>query len=279
MSDATRQKALEKWSTFTPKIGYPDKWRDWTGLATQRDSYIDNVFAAQAFNYRWELGKIGKPVDKTEWTMTPQTINAYYNPLQNEIVFPAAILQAPFFDPQADDALNYGAIGGVIGHEMTHGYDDQGSRFGPTGNFEVWWTKEDAAKFKALTGKLARQYSGYEAAPGLKVNGNLTLGENIADLGGLSVAYDAMQRAAAGQPDPMIDGLSRDQRFFLGWATAFRTQFTPEYLKVILASDPHSPDLVRASAAPKNVPAFAPAFGCKAGDPMLHSGEQLVVIW
>ncbi len=279
MSDATKKKALEKWATFTPKIGYPDKWRDWTGLATQRDSYAGNVFAARTFNYRWELDKIGKPVDKTEWGMTPQTINAYYDPLRNEIVFPAAILQPPFFDPEADDALNYGAIGAVIGHEMTHGYDDQGSRFGPTGNFEEWWAKEDAAKFKASTGKLVKQYSSYEAAPGLMVNGNLTLGENIADLGGLSVGYDALQIATAGKPDPKIDGLSRDQRFFLGWATVFRSQFTPEQLKVLVASNPHAPDLVRANAPPRNMPAFATAFACKTGDPMVHSGEQLVVIW
>jgi putative endopeptidase len=279
MSDATKKKALEKWSTFTPKIGYPTKWREWEGLATQRDSYLGNVLAAQAFNYRWQLGKIGQPVDKTEWDMTPQTINAYYNPFANEIVFPAAILQPPFFDPHADDAMNYGAIGAVIGHEMTHGYDDQGSRFGPTGNMEVWWTPEDAARFTALTGKLVKQYDGYVAAPGLKVNGNLTLGENIADLGGLSVAHDAMQRATAGQPDPRIDGLSREQRFFLGWATAFREQLTPEYLKVIVASNSHSPSRVRAGAAPANVPAFGKAFDCKAGDAMQHSGEQRVTIW
>jgi len=279
MSDETKKKALEKWATFTPKIGYPDKWRDWTGLATQRDSYVANVFAAQTFNYRWAIGKIGKPVDKTEWGLTPQTINAYYDPTQNEIVFPAAILQSPFFDPSADDALNYGSIGAVIGHEMTHGYDDQGSRFGPTGNFEEWWAKDDAVRFKALTGKLVRQYDSYDAAPGLKVNGHLTLGENIADLGGLSVAYDAMQRATAGKPDPRIEGLTRDQRFFLGWATAFRSQYTPEQLKVLVASNPHAPDLVRASGAPKNVPAFATAFDCKAGDPMLHSGDQRVAIW
>jgi putative endopeptidase len=279
MSDATKQKALAKWATFTPKIGYPDKWRDWTGLSTQRENYVDNVYAARAFNYRWELGKIGKPVDKTEWDMTPQQVNAYYNPFQNEIVFPAGILQPPFFDPQADDALNYGAIGAVIGHEMTHGYDDQGARFGPTGNFEQWWTKEDAAKFNALNARLIQQYNGYQAAPGLKVNGNLTLGENIADLGGLSVAYDAMQRAAAGKPDADIDGFSRDKRFFLGWATAWRTQFTPELLKVLVASDPHAPDLIRANGAPRNVPAFAAAFDCKAGDPMMHTGDQLVVIW
>jgi len=279
MSDETRRKALEKWAAFTPKIGYPAKWRDWNGLATQRHSYLENALAARAFNYRWRLGKIGQPVDKTEWDMTPQTVNAYYNPLANEIVFPAAMLQAPLFDPQADDAMNYGAIGAVIGHEMTHGYDDQGSRFGPTGNFEVWWTKDDAARFGALTGKLVQQYNGYEAAPGLKVNGKLTLGENIADLGGLSVAYDAMQRAAAGKPDARIDGLSRDQRFFLGWATAWRTQLTPEILKVLVASDPHPPDRVRVSAPPSNLPAFARAFACKTGDAMARSGEQLVAIW
>ena len=279
MSDATKQKALAKWQTFRPKIGYPDQWRDWSGLATQPASYIDNVYAANAFNYRWELGKIGKPVDKNEWQMSPQEINAYYNPLQNEIVFPAGILQPPFFDPQADDALNYGAIGGVIGHEMTHGYDDQGSRFGPTGNFEVWWTDEDGAKFKDLTQQLVAQYDGYEAAPGLNVNGNLTLGENIADVGGISIAYDAMQRAVAGQPDPKIDGLTRDQRFFLGWATAFRTNFTPELIKVLVVSDPHSPDMVRAGKAPLNSPAFAVAFECKADGSGKSGVAKPLVIW
>jgi putative endopeptidase len=279
MSDATRRKALDKWATFTPKIGYPDKWRDWSGLATARDDYLGNVYEARAFNYRWELGKIGQPVDKAEWEMTPQTVNAYYDPLANEIVFPAAILQPPFFDPEADDPLNYGAIGAVIGHEMTHGYDDQGSRFGPSGNFEQWWTDADAAAFAALTGKLVQQYDAYDAEPGLKVNGKLTLGENIADVGGLSIAYDALQRAAAGKPDPMIDGMSRDQRFFVGWATSWRRQFTPERLKVLVASDPHSPPHVRAGAAPRNVPAFGQAFACKTGDAMLHEGGKMVVIW
>jgi len=281
MSDATKKKALEKWAAFNTKIGYPDKWRDWTGLTTSRDSLYGNVAAATAFNYRWELDKIGKPVDKDEWGMTPQTINAYYDPQRNEIVFPAAILQPPFFDPQADDAINYGAIGAVIGHELTHGYDDQGSRFGPSGNFEEWWTKEDAAKFKALTGKLVTQYNGYTAAAGLteKVNGNLTLGENIADLGGLNIAYDAFQKAVAGKPDPMTDGMTRDQRFFLGFASAWREKYTPELTKLIIASDPHSPDGVRANGTPSNVDAFAKAFGCKDGDAMVNSGDKKVVIW
>jgi putative endopeptidase len=281
MSDATKKKALEKWAAFNTKIGYPDKWRDWSGLTTGRDSLYGNVAAAAAFNYRYELDKIGKPVDKDEWGMTPQTINAYYDPQRNEIVFPAAILQPPFFDPQADDAINYGAIGAVIGHEITHGYDDQGSRFGPSGNFEEWWTKEDAARFKALTAKLVEQYNGYTAAPGLteKVNGNLTLGENIADLGGLNIAYDAFQKAVAGKPDPMIDNMTRDQRFFLGFASAWREKYTPELTKLIVASDPHSPDGVRANGTPTNVDAFARAFGCKEGDPMVNSADKKVVIW
>jgi len=279
MTDDTKKKALAKLATFTPKVGYPDKWRDWNGLATQPDDYLGNVYAAREFNYRWMLGKIGKPVDRTEWGMTPQMVNAYYNPLQNEIVFPAAILQPPFFDPSADDPLNYGGIGAVIGHEMTHGYDDQGSRFGPTGNFEQWWSEVDAAQFKKLTDRLVAQYDTYEAARGLKVNGNLTLGENIADLGGINVAYDAMRIATAGQPDQKIDGMTRDQRFFYGWATIWRANITPEYLKVLVASNPHAPDRVRANAPPKNVPAYAAAFGCKAGDPMKHEGDELVVIW
>ena len=280
MGDATKTKALAKWGTFTPKIGYPTKWRDWSGLATTRDSYYGNVMAAQTFNYHWELGKIGKPVDKTEWGMTPQTVNAYYNPLQNEIVFPAAILQPPFFDAKADDAANYGAIGGVIGHELTHGYDDQGARFGPTGNFEQWWTADDEKKFKALTGKLVQQFNAYEVGPDKqKVNGNLTLGENIADLGGLSVAYDALQVASAGKEDTKPDGLTRDQRFFYGWASVWRSQLRPEALKVRLASDPHAPDSKRAIGAPTNHPAFAAAFGCKDGDPMVSSADKRVTIW
>jgi putative endopeptidase len=279
MSPDTKKKAIEKWASFTPKIGYPDKWRDWSGLSTSRDSYIGNVLAANEFNYRYELSKIGKPVDKTEWGMSPQTVNAYYNPQQNEIVFPAAILQPPFFDPKADDPLNYGGIGAVIGHEMTHGYDDQGSRFGPSGNFENWWTPADAKGFAGLTDKLISQFSAYEAAPGAKVNGKLTLGENIADLGGINTAYDAMKRATAGTPDPMIDGMTRDQRFFANWATVWRRNFKPEELKVRLTTDPHAPANFRAIGAPSNMPAFAAAFQCKAGAPMVRAGDQQVVIW
>jgi putative endopeptidase len=279
MSPETKQKAIAKWAAFTPKIGYPDKWRDWTGLQTSRDSYIGNVLAATKFNYEWDLGKIGKPVDRTEWGMSPQTVNAYYNPMQNEIVFPAAILQPPFFDPKADDATNYGGIGAVIGHEMTHGYDDQGSRFGPTGNFENWWTPADAKGFASRTDKLVNQFNGYEAMPGLHVNGKLTLGENIADLGGINTAYDAMKKATAGTPDPMTDGLSRDQHFFINWATVWRSKYTPDYLKVIVNTNEHAPPDFRAIGAPSNMPAFAAAFSCKAGDPMVRGKDKQVVIW
>ena len=279
MSAETKQKAIAKWETFTPKIGYPDKWREWTGLATSRDSYLGNVLAAQEFNYKWSLGKIGKPVDKTEWGMPPQMVNAYYNPLQNEIVFPAAILQPPFFDPEAPDEMNYGGIGAVIGHEMIHGYDDQGSRFGPTGNMEVWWTDGDAKAFSGLTGKLVSQFDGYTTDAGGKVNGKLTLGENIADLGGLATAYEAMKKATETTPDPKTDGLTRDQRFFLNWATVWRRNFTPEELVVRLKTDPHAPANFRAIGAPSNLPAFAAAFQCKSGDAMVRDGDKQVVIW
>ena len=279
MGDETKKKAMEKWASFTPKIGYPDKWRDWSGLATSRDSYIANIKAANEFNYKWQLSKIGKPVDKLEWGMSPQTVNAYYNPLQNEIVFPAAILQPPFFDPNADDATNYGGIGAVIGHEMTHGYDDQGSRFGASGNFENWWTEADAKGFTGRTDKLIQQFDGYEASPGARVSGKLTLGENIADLGGLATAFDAMKQAAGDTPDPKTDGLTRDQRFFLNWATVWRRNFTPDELKVRLATDEHAPATFRAVGAPSNLPAFATAFSCKPGQPMVRAADQQVVIW
>ncbi|HVI57550.1 MAG TPA: M13-type metalloendopeptidase [Luteimonas sp.] len=279
MGDETKQKAIAKWETFTPKIGYPDKWRDWSGLQTSRDSYIGNVLAANAFNYKWNLGKIGKPVDKSEWSMNPQTVNAQYNPLANEITFPAAILQPPFFDPDADDAMNYGGIGAVIGHEMIHGYDDQGSRFGPGGNFENWWTPADAKGFAARTGKLVEQFDGYQALPGLHVNGNLTLGENIADLGGLNTAFDAMQAAAAGKPDPKTGGFTREQRFFLNFATIWRDQLTPDFLTEIVNTNEHAPGNFRAIGAPSNMPAFAEAFACKAGDPMVRPADVRVTIW
>ena len=279
MGPETRQKALAKLATFKSKIGYPDKWRDWTGLETNRDSYWGNALAAAAFNYRWQLGKIGQPVDRSEWGMTPQRVNAQYNPLNNDITFPAAILQPPFFDPDADDAYNYGGIGAVIGHEMIHGYDDQGSRFGPTGNFENWWSPADAKGFADRTNRLVEQFDGYEALPGLRVNGKLTLGENIADLGGLATAYDALQLASRGKPDARLDGFSRDQRFFLGFGTIWRDQMTPDLMKLIVNSDEHAPGGFRAIGAPSNLPAFAAAFQCKPGDAMVRSEARRAVIW
>ena len=279
MSAETKKKAMEKWATFRPKIGYPDKWRDWTGLQTSRESYLGNVLATTEFNYKWKLGKIGKPVDKTEWSLRPQQVNANYNPLGNDVTFPAAILQPPFFDAAVDDGLNFGGIGAVIGHEMTHGYDDQGSRFGASGKFENWWTPADAKGFASRTGKLVEQFNGYEVAKGKKVNGKLTLGENIADLGGLAIAYDALQRASEGKPDPKLDGMTREQRFFSNWATVWRRLYTPEELAVRLVTDPHAPSSFRAIGAPSNMEAFAMAFQCKSGDPMVRDGDRRIVIW
>ena len=282
MSADTKKKALEKWASFEPRVGYPDKWREWTGLSTGRDSYIGNVMAAQEFNYKWDLSKIGQPVDKTEWNMRPHTVNAQYNPLANQITFPAGILQPPFFDPDATDEMNYGGIGAVIGHEMTHGYDDQGSKFDAKGTMldaPGWWTQQDLDSFKARTGKLVAQFDAYKLPDGRNLNGNHTLGENIADLGGLATAYDAMKKATAGTPDPMTDGLTRDQRFFLNWATVWRRNFTPEQVTRRLATDEHALAEFRAIGAPSNLPTFAAAFQCKPGDAMVRDGEQQVVIW
>ncbi|MEL1263845.1 M13 family metallopeptidase [Pseudoxanthomonas putridarboris] len=279
MSDETKHRAIAKWESFTPKIGYPDKWRDWDGLKTAPDAFLANMLAAKEFNHAWNLSKIGKPVDKDEWFTSPQTVNAFYDPQANEIVFPAAILQPPFFGLAADDALNYGGIGAVIGHEMTHGYDDQGSRFGPSGEFENWWAESDSIAYKARTRKLIEQFDAYEVGTGDRVNGNLTLSENIADLGGLATAYDAMKLATGDQADPMLDNLTREQRFFLGWATVWRNKYTPEYQKIQLVVDTHAPSSIRSIGAPSNLPAFAAAFSCKPGAPMARTGDQQVVIW
>ncbi|KQR13615.1 MULTISPECIES: M13 family metallopeptidase [Xanthomonas] len=281
MSADTKQRALEKWASFTPKIGYPDQWRDWSGLETRGDGFLANMQAAQAFNYRYMLDKIGKPVDKREWHMTPQTVNAYYNATRNEIVFPAAILQPPFFDPKADPALNYGGIGAVIGHEMMHGYDDSGSQFDAKGNFDTWWTDADRKLFTQRTDQLVAQFDGYEAIPGEHVKGKLTLGENIGDLGGLTVAYDALQMALKAQPEANkdVDGHTQDQRFFMNWATVWRRNFTDGELRVRLNTDPHAPANFRANGAPSNMPAFAQAFKCKPGDAMVRADKDRVAIW
>ena len=280
MGDETKAKALAKWKTFDPKIGYPDKWRDFSGLTIDRSkSYLDNALAATAFENAYQMSKIGKPADREEWGMTPQTVNAYYNPLKNEIVFPAAILQPPFFDPKADPALNYGGIGAVIGHEMLHGYDDQGAQFDAEGNRKQWWTDADLKAFQARTGKLVAQFDEYVAIEDLHVKGDLTLGENIADLGGVAVAYDALQRDLENKKVAAIDGYSQDQRFFLNFGTIWRRNFRPEELKVRLNTDPHAPAMFRANGAPSNLDAFAEAFGCKPGDGMVRAADKRVVIW
>ena len=282
MSDATKQKALQKWATFVPKIGYPDKWRDWSGLTLTPDNYFANVRAADKFNYDYRIAKIGKPVDRSEWGMTPQTVNAYYSAQKNEIVFPAAILQPPFFDANADDAINYGGIGAVIGHEMGHGYDDQGSKFDASGNNANWWTDADRTAFEARTAKLGAQFDAYEPLPGKHVNGALTMGENIGDLGGLNAAYTALQMALSKNPaeaNQKIDGYTQDQRFFLNWARVWRGSIRPEAQLTLLNTDPHAPAQYRAIGAPSNMPEFASAFQCKSGDAMVRDGEKEVRIW
>jgi putative endopeptidase len=281
MSAETKQKALEKWSTFLPKIGYPDKWRDWSGLKIVPDNYFANVDAATKYEYDYQIAKVGKPTDRLEWGMTPQTVNAYYNPTENTINFPAAILQPPFFDAKADDGINYGGIGAVIGHEATHGYDDQGSQFDAKGNNLNWWTKEDREKFDARTDRLVQQFDAYEPLPGKHVNGKLTLGENIADLGGLNVAYDALQVALKKNPgeDKKIDGYTEDQRFFMNFARVWRGSILPQRQEVLLNADPHAPAKFRAIAAASNMPAFAESFQCKSGDAMVREGDKQVKIW
>ena len=282
MGEATKARALEKWSSFLPKIGYPDTWRDWSGLELSRDDHFGNLAAALKFNHAHDVAKIGKPTDRLEWHMTPQTVNAYYNPTDNTINFPAAILQPPFFDALADDALNYGGIGAVIGHEAIHGYDDQGSQFDAVGNFADWWQPADKEAFQARTGKLVEQFAAYEPLPGKHIDGVLTLGENIADLGGLTVAYDALQAALGKQPGESkesIDGYSEDQRFFMNWARVWRGNVLEKRLEVLLATDPHAPARYRAIGAPSNMGSFAAAFDCKPGDAMLRSGDAQVKIW
>lgn len=279
MGEATKQEAMAKFATFTPKIGYPDRWRDYSKLEIRKQHYWHNVRAGIAFETRRQFAQIGQPVDKAEWGMLPQTVNAYYNPLANEIVFPAAILQPPYFDLEADAALNYGAIGGVIGHEIMHGFDDQGSQFDAKGNLRMWWTDQDRARFNERTAKLVNQFDGFVAIEDLHVNGKLTLGENIADLGGLLVAYDAWRSATENQRLRPIDGLTPDQRFFHAWAQGWRRQHTDQDLKLRLNTDVHAPAKFRVLGPFANMDSFANAFDCKAGDKMVATPEAKVVIW
>jgi endothelin-converting enzyme/putative endopeptidase len=279
MSDETKQQALDKLHKFTPKIGYPDKWIDYSKLEIVEGDLISNVKSGAMFAYNREIDKLDKPVDKTEWGMTPQTVNAYYNPVWNEIVFPAAILQPPFFNVDADEAVNYGGIGAVIGHEIGHGFDDSGKRFDGDGVLRDWWTEADAEKFDERKNALAAQYNSYDVIDGLTINGEFTSGENIGDLGGLSIAYLAYKMSLNGEEAPVIDGLTGDQRFFMGWAQVWRSKARDEETKRRLTTDPHSPPKFRANGAAVNVPAFYEAFDVQEGDGMYLPPEERVKIW
>ncbi len=281
MSGETRGKALAKFDRFTQKIGHPEKFRDYSSIVLRDDDLVGNIQRSAQFEHHRQLARVGDPVDRAEWHMTPQTVNAYFNPLQNEIVFPAGILQPPFFDVEADDAINYGAIGVVIGHEITHGYDDEGRKFDADGNLHEWWSEADAKEFDRRAQKVIDQYSAYEPLPGLHVNGKLTLGENIADLGGASIAYEALQRALAKDPSKrrVIDGFTPEQRFFLSLAQLWRTQLREAELQRRITTDPHSPGQFRAIGSHVNLSEFYQAFGIKEGSPMWRAPEMRAKIW
>jgi putative endopeptidase len=279
MSDETKKKALAKWDTFLPKIGYPDKWRDYSSLTIDKGDLAGNVQRAAQFDYQRNINKLGKPIDRGEWGMTPQTLNAYYNPELNEIVFPAAILQPPYFDASADDAVNYGGIGAVIGHEISHGFDDQGAQYDGDGNLRDWWTKEDHEKFAAKTKALVAEYNAFEPVPGYHINGELTLGENIADNSGLAVAFKAYHISLGGKPGPEIDGLTGDQRFYMGYAAVWRAKARDNAVIALIKTDPHSQPQARAMGTVVNQPGFYQAFDVKEGDKMYRAPDQRVTIW
>ena len=279
MGDSTKIKAIEKLNSFYVKVGYPDKWRDYTGLNIEKDSYWANVKRATEFELDYMLSKAGKPVDRDEWGMTPQTVNAYYNPTTNEICFPAGILQYPFFDMNADDAFNYGAIGVVIGHEMTHGFDDQGRQFDKDGNLKDWWTAEDAKRFEERAQVMVNFFDSIQVLPGLNANGSLTLGENIADHGGLQVSFQAFKNATKDAPLPVKDGFTPEQRFFLSYAGVWAGNIRDEQIRLQTKSDPHSLGRWRVNGALPQIGAWYDAFGIKEGDPMYLAPEKRVSIW
>ncbi|GAB3634548.1 M13 family metallopeptidase [Hymenobacter arcticus] len=279
MSAATKKEALVKLNAFTVKIGYPDKWKDYSKLNINRQSYLQDVLAARTWAAEDNLSKFGKPIDRTEWGMTPPTVNAYYNPPMNEIVFPAGILQSPFYDPKADDAVNYGGIGAVIGHEMTHGFDDQGRQYDSKGNLRDWWTKEDGDKFNAKAAMVGKQYDAFMPLDSVHVNGKLTMGENLADLGGLTIAYNAFQKTPQYKEGKSIDGFTPDQRFFLAWGQIWRTNIRPEAARQQVLTDPHSPAQFRTNGPLMNMPEFYKAFGCKPTDKMERPAAEQARIW
>jgi putative endopeptidase len=279
MGEATRKQAIIKLDAFLNKIGYPDKWRDYSSMEIDRGPYVVNRARASAFEKRRDLNKIGQPVDKTEWGMSPPTVNAYYNPQINEIVFPAGILQPPFFDAEADDAYNYGGMGSVIGHEMTHGFDDQGAQFDATGNYSNWWLEADLKNFKQRAECVINQFNGFEVEKGLNENGKLVVGESIADLGGLVIAYAAFQKAIEGKQRKVIDGFTPEQRFFLGYARGWATNTRPELARLLTNVDPHPLPKFRVNGPLSNMPPFASAFSCKAGDAMVRAENDRCQIW
>ncbi|UYZ62332.1 M13 family metallopeptidase [Hymenobacter weizhouensis] len=283
MSPATKQEALKKLNAFTVKIGYPDKWKDYSALQITRESYLKNLLAAREWESKDNLQRYGKPIDRAVWGMTPPTVNAYYNSSLNEIVFPAGIMQPPFFDPKADDAVNYGGMGAVIGHEITHGFDDRGRQSDAEGNLRDWWTKEDAAEFTKRADMVGAQYSAFQPLDSVHVNGKLTMGENLADFGGLALAYSALQKQLQKkygiQPRPRYDGFSPEQRFFLAWAQIWRTNARPEYLRQQVLTDPHSPAQFRTNGPLMNMPEFYEAFGCKEDAKMVRAQNQRARIW
>jgi putative endopeptidase len=279
MSPQTKTRAHEKLAAFTAKIGYPDKWKDYSTLSVKRDDLFGNARRAADWQWDYQLARLDKPVDRGEWQMNPQEINAYYNPSNNEIVFPAALLQPPFFDPNADAAVNYGAIGAVIGHEMGHGFDDQGRKFGPDGRLEDWWTPQDAQAFTARTARLIKEYSAFEALPGLRVNGANTIGENIGDLGGLNMAYEAYHLSLKGQTPAVLDKLSGDQRFFLAYAQVWREKYREGALREAVLSDVHSPSQFRVNGPLPNIDAWYAAFAVQPGEKLYMKPEDRVRIW
>ncbi len=279
MSDATKEKALAKLKAFTPKIAYPDKWKDYPGLVIKPAAYFENVKNASRWSFNDMVSQLGKPVDRSRWGMTPPTVNAYYSPVMNEIVFPAGILQFPFFHPDADDAYNYGAIGAVIGHEISHGFDDSGSQYDKDGSLRNWWTPEDRKKFEAKAKLLQEQFDAYTILDSLHVNGKLTLGENIGDLGGLNAAYEAFKMTPQGKSNEKIDGFTPDQRFFLAWAQIWRSNTLPDRAAQLIVTDTHSPDSYRSIGAPVNMDAWYKAFDIKPGDKLYKKPEDRIKIW
>jgi putative endopeptidase len=281
MTDATRAQALTKLDSVTIKVGYPDVWRDYSALRlAAAEPFLGNVARASAFEANRQLRKLGRPVDRREWGMTPPTVNAYSNARFVEIVFPAGILQPPFVDPLADDAALYGAVGGVIGHELTHEFDDQGRKFDAQGNQRDWWTAADAEQFDRRAQLVVDQYAGFTVGDSLHLNGKLTLGENLGDIGGLTIAYDAWRRSLAGKPrPPAVDGFTPEQRFFIAWASIWRRKTRPEAERTQVLTDPHSPARYRVNGVVAHMPAFKEAFGCKDGDPMVLPADRRLAIW